>query len=159
MYCNDSFSQSSCIDCPIEPVDGFGTQGPGVGNDAGELKVAGEVDRDHVVDSSMTGCVSVQTSGAHSMAKDSIEERVHLLGHCCRPVVQPEVIANDRVSDDCKLGSSADNDSLLSPTKPVGTASSLLDCDIFQIDRETDKSRKPTRQQQKPIPPYCMWNT
>ena len=144
--------QSSCIDCPIEPVDGFGTQGPGVGNDAGELKVAGEVDRDHVVDSSMTGCVSVQTSGAHSIAKDSIEERVDQLGHCCRPVVQPEVIANDRVSDDCKLGSSADNDSLLSPTKPVGTASSLLDCDIFQVDRETDKSRKPTRQQQMPIP-------
>ena len=23
--------QSSCIDCPIEPVEGFGTQGPGVG--------------------------------------------------------------------------------------------------------------------------------
>ena len=69
--------QSSCIDCPIEPVDGFGTQGPGVGNDAGELKVAGEVacsDRDHVVDdtmnSSMTACF--QICGANSMARDSI---------------------------------------------------------------------------------------
>ena len=99
--------QSGCIDCPREPVDGFGTQGPGVGNNAGELKVAGEVacsDRDHVVDdtmnSSMTGCVSVQTSGANSMAQDSIEERVDLLGHCCRPITSPKVLTDDSVSED-----------------------------------------------------------
>ena len=44
------------------------------------------------------------------------------------------------------------NDGRLSPTKPVGTEYSLLDCDIFQIDRETDQSRKPNRQQQMPVP-------
>ena len=73
--------QSSCIDCPIEPVDGFGTQGPGVGNDAGELTVAGEVacsDREQVVDdtmnSSMTACVSAQTSAKQQpMARQGIE--------------------------------------------------------------------------------------
>ena len=69
-----------------------------------------------------------------------------------RPIAQPEVLPNDRGSDDCKLGSSADNDGLLSPTQQVGTQYSLLDCDIVQIDRETDQSRKPNRQQQMPVP-------